>query len=110
MVILQKTWSEGNEKIGWDDALPENLKEEIIKLFIEVFDLEKLEILRSIWPNEETEGKPNLIMFSDGSVLVYGAVVYIRWKLKTGKWWTMLVMSKRKIGPRNRRTWSKNER
>ena len=67
-----------------------------------MFDLEDLEFPRSIWPSEETEGKPDLIIFSDGSILAYGAVVYIRWRLKNGKWWTMLVMSKSKIGPRNR--------
>ena len=37
-------------------------------------------------------------------ILAYGAVVYIRWRLRSGKWWTMLVMSKSKIAPKNRIT------
>ena len=53
---------------------------------------------------EDVEGKPDLIIFSDESILAYGAVVYIRWKLKSGKWWTMLIMSKSKIAPKNRLT------
>ena len=41
-------------------------------------------------------------MFSDGSVKAFGAVFYIRWKLESGSWWSTLVMSKSKIGPKNR--------
>ena len=85
-LILQKTWENGNEKLGWDAALPDGLRDEIVKFFVEMFDLEDLEFPRSIWPDEEVDGDPDLIIFSDGSILAYGAVVYIRWRLKSGKW------------------------
>merc|ERR1711994_934728 len=32
----------------------------------------------------------------------FGAAVYIRWNLAEGGWWATLVMSKSKIGPKNR--------
>ena len=39
-------------------------------------------------------------MFSDGSKLAFGAVAYIRWKLKKGGYWTFLIMAKGKIAPK----------
>ena len=76
----------------------------MIAFLVELFDLEDLEFSRSLWPCEEVIGKPDLVMFSDGSVLAFGSVAYIRWKLKSGGWWTSLIMSKSKIAPKNRIT------
>ena len=85
--------------------LPATLVKEIVSFFIELFELESLVFPRSLMPkNEETIGKPELVIFSDGSVAAFGAVVYIRWKLRTGKWWSTLVLSKSKIAPKNRIT------
>ena len=52
-------------------------------------------------PEETTVGLPWLITFSDGSVLGFGAVVYIWWELKSGGWWSTIVISKSKIGPKS---------
>ena len=49
-------------------------------------------------------GKPELVCFPDGSVSAFGAVVYIRWQLSSGQWWTSLISSKSKIAPKNRIT------
>ena len=49
-------------------------------------------------------GKPDLVVFSDGSVLAFGAVAYVRWLLESGEYWTALVMSKSKVAPKNRIT------
>ena len=72
--------------------------EEIIQFFISLFELEDIVFPRSLWPRNETVGDPELVIFSDGSVKAFGAVVYIRWKLETGSWWSALVMSKSRIG------------
>ena len=37
-IILPKMWNEGNEDTGWDEALLEGLREEIVKFLIEMFD------------------------------------------------------------------------
>ena len=34
------------------------------------------------------------IIFSDGALLAFGTAAYIRWKLKSGGYWTRLVMAK----------------
>ena len=77
---------------------------DMISYFVELFDLEDIEFSRSIWPKEETVGKPSLVCFSDGSELAFGTTVYIRWLLKSGSYWSSLVISKSKIGPKNRIT------
>ena len=72
--------------------------------FLELFELDTLTFPWSLWPAEETVGKPDLVCFSDGSISAFGTVVYIRWQLQTGGWWTALVVSKSKIAPKNRIT------
>ena len=67
-----------------------------------MFKLEDLEFSRSLWPEEEVVGDPELVIFVDGSLKAFGSVVYIRWKLLKGDWRTNLVLSKSIIGPKNR--------
>ena len=45
----------------------------------------------------------------DGSNLGFNAVVYIRWELESGGWWSTIVVSKCKIGPKSRLTIPKME-
>ena len=49
-------------------------------------------------------GDPWIISFSDGSVLGFGGEVYIRWELANGGYWSRIVLSKGKIGPKSRIT------
>ena len=60
-----------------------------------LYELEEVKFSRSLRPEDEIVGNP-------GSLKAFGAVVYIRWKLAAGGWWSSLVMSKSKIGPKNR--------
>ena len=103
-LLLRKSWEGDCSKLKWDDPLPEPLVKEMIDYFAELFELEDLSFSRSLWPHDEVVGKPDLICFSDGSLLAFGTVLYIRWKLKAGGWWTSLIMSKSKIAPKNRIT------
>ena len=57
--------------------------------------------LKSLWPEEDTKGKPELVFLPDGSVLAYKGVTCIRWKLVSGGWWATLIMSKSKIALKN---------
>ena len=103
-VLLRRTWEDSCADLKWDDNLPQPLVNDIVDFFLELFELELLEFPRSLWPKEDVVGKPELIVFSDGSVTAFGTVAYIRWMLKSGVWWPMLVMSKSKIAPKNRIT------
>ena len=42
-----------------------------------------------------------LIVFTDGSGKAFGAAAYIRWELEDGTYWTLLIMAKSKIAPKN---------
>ena len=55
-------------------------------------------------PEDETVGRPELIVFSDGSTQAFGSVAYIRWKLRSGSWWATLILPKSKIAPKSRIT------
>ena len=91
--------------MSWDDALPPSLVQEMVTFFIQLFELEDIVFTRSLIPKTgEVVGKPELILFSDGSVIAFGAVGYIRWKMRDGTWWTNLILSKSKIAPKNRLT------
>ena len=104
-ILLRKTWKNGCEKLGWDESLPPELVKEMIDFFIELFDLELITFSRSLLPkHEDVVGKPELVIFSDGSILAFGSVAYIRWKLNSGSWWSKLILSKSKIAPKSRIT------
>ena len=65
-----------------------------------LFELENVKFPRSLWLEEETVGLPSLIVFSDGAALAFGAAAYIRWELKSGGFWTRLIMAKCRIAPK----------
>ena len=102
--ILRKTGEDGCEKLGWDEPLPSYLVKEMIEFFIDLFELEKIEFPRSIVPSEDVVGKPDLVIFSDGSTCAFGSVAYIRWQLKSGGWWSNINLSKSKIVANSRIT------
>ena len=63
-ILLRKTWENGLEKLGWDDALPQCLVTEMIEFFLELFNLENVEFPRSLVPqDQDIVGKPDLIVF-----------------------------------------------
>ena len=104
-LLLRKTWENDCSKLAWDDPLPAELVREMVSFFVELFELETIVFPRSLLPkDQEVVGKPDLVIFSDGSILAFGSVAYVRWKLKSGLWWSRLLLSKSKIAPRNRVT------
>ena len=104
-LLLRKTWEDECAKLKWDDPLPAQLVNQMIAFFIELFGLESISFSRSLRPkNEKVMGKPELIIFSDGSILAFGSVAYVRWKLESGNWWSTIILSKSKIAPKSRIT------
>ena len=77
---------------------------EIVDFFLDLYEMEKIKCSRSLWLEEATVGYPWLITFSDRSNLGFSAVVYIRWELEFRGWWSTIVVSKCKIGPKSRLT------
>ena len=96
-ILLRRIWAL-RPKVGWDDDLPRNVKEEWHDLAGELRMVNDVEFNRSITPND-AEGKPVLVMFSDGSEEAYGAVGYARWKSINGGFVCRLIMSKTRMAP-----------
>ena len=104
-ILLRKTWEGGCEKLAWDNALPADLVQEMIVFFTQLFELENVDFSRSLLPKSgHVVGKPELVLFSDGSVIAFGAVAYICWRMEDGSCWSNLVLSKSKIAPKSRIT------
>ena len=99
-LLMRESWT-GPNPVGWDDLLPESQCERWIEFLSALLDVGELWFPRSLWPEEEVIGLPVLIVFSDGSLLAFGAAAYIRWELKAGGYWTCLIMAKSKIAPKN---------
>ena len=97
-LLMREAWC--NSNLGWDDALPNELSKRWVVFLQSLLELQEISFKRSLWPEEEVIGLPMLIVFSDGSKLAFGAVAYIRWQLKSGGYWTHLIMAKGKIAPK----------
>ena len=93
--LMRELWSV--KDLGWDDQIPQELSEKWCSFLLSLLNLSCVKFPRSLWPTEEVDGLPVLIIFSDGSAKAYGAVAYIRWKLKNGKFWSRMIMGKCKI-------------
>ena len=99
-LLMRESWV-GPNPPGWDDILPEDQCERWMAFLTEFLCLGELSFPRSLWPEEEVIGQPILIVFSDGSMVAFGAAAYIRWELKAGGYWSRLIMAKCKIAPKN---------
>ena len=88
---MRESWL--GKPVGWDDLLPQDQGERWMAFLSSLFHLEELRFPRSLWPAEEVVGLPVLVVFSDGSLLAFGAAAYIRWELKSGGYWTRLIMA-----------------
>ena len=83
---------------SWDLPMDNVLREKWKEFFGEMFALEGICFQRCVKP-ENYVGNPDMIIFSDASMLAYGACVYVRWKLSSGGFKANLLMAKNKIAP-----------
>lgn len=98
-LLMRASWC--GKVVGWDDPVPEDLASQWVRFLRSLLELSKLKFPRSLWPEEETVGKPSLVIFSDGSALAFGAAAYVRWELKAGGFWSRLIMAKCRIAPKD---------
>ena len=94
-MLLRETWT---LKLQWDDPLPTSMHSRWIDFFIQLFETNKLKYDRCVTP-EGAVGKPDLILFSDGSQVAYGCAAYIRWTLSDGTYFCKLLLAKCRIAP-----------
>ena len=67
-ILLRSTWE---ERLGWDEAIPVELREKWVRFFITLNEVNKLHYPRVLKP-ENAVGRPTLIIFSDASDKAYG--------------------------------------
>ena len=110
-IILKLIIRETHKKelaLKWQDELPSNLKERVIKVLILLKEAEKLRFNRCITPSNAV-GDPMLITFNDGSSLAMCAAAYIRWELQSGDVMAQLIAAKARVTPIERMTTPRSE-
>ena len=98
------------ENPGWDNPLPDKFRKDWLKITEEMFHLESLEFPRSLVPrNYDTNVKPILVLFSDGSDLAQSVVSYLVWTLGNGDSHISLVTSRAKVASMTKISTPKSE-
>ncbi|XP_068220711.1 uncharacterized protein [Palaemon carinicauda] len=95
-ILMRSMISKRNSNGGgikWDDPLDNSMMNEWKAFFKELYGLESLTFRRPLKPSNAF-GKPNLVIFSDGSTQAYGACAYVRWQISDNKFESTLIMVK----------------
>ena len=100
-ILLQKTWE---SKVGWDDLVPEDIRDTWSRWRSEIHLLADKAIPRCYFPKRSKNASIELHGFGDASEVAYGAVVYLRSVDTTGAIHISLVISKTKVAPLKRQT------
>jgi len=95
-MLLRKISKESN--VDWDDPIPEVLRNEWVRFFTMLFDMEKIVFKRSTKPPTAI-GEPSLVLFSDASEEAFGACAYVRWSLQDGGYQSNLLVAKSRLSP-----------
>lgn len=93
-ILLQRIWE---EKVHWDDPVPETLHQTWSRWRAELHLLSDTHIPRCYFPKEVNIAYKQLHGFSDASELAYGGVVYLRLVDTSGRVHTSLVIAKTKV-------------
>ena len=93
-IMMRKLWV-SEPILGWDDPLPDSLKEDWTKYFKEVPMLREIAFPRAV-KSKDAMGHPELVILSNGSMEAYGTVSYVRWELKNEM---RILASKTRVAP-----------
>ena len=94
-VDLQDLWAAG---YSWDKVLPDNIQKKWVENLQVLNQLLSNEFERKLKPDNAI-GKPEVHGFCDGGEQAYGAVIYLRWKLKNGNYRCTPIMVKSFVSP-----------
>ena len=90
---------------SWDRELSDKTRDEWLKLAKIMFELEQISFDRSLVPRGyNSEIKPMLLLFSDGSDTGQCVVAYLRWEMSDGSVQLRIVTSRVKIASLNKIT------
>ncbi|CAB4009754.1 Hypothetical predicted protein [Paramuricea clavata] len=97
-ILMRKLWIGESKDLTWDDPILASLREEWLRFFIELFNMEKVRFRRWVKP-VGVVGNPALVMFSDGSDQAYGTCAYVRWQLENWTFAANLLAAKSRVTP-----------
>ena len=97
-ILMRELWGLEN-KLGWDDAIPERYKQHWKQLCQDMQEMNNIKFKRCVKPTDAASEQPTLIIFSDGSSNAFGACAYVRWKLNHGRYSCRLILSKNRLAP-----------
>ena len=97
-ILMRELWGIEN-KLGWDDAIPERYKQYWKQFCQGMQEMNNIKFKRCVKPKDTASGQPTLIVFSDGSSNAFGACAYVRWKLDNGRCSRRLILSKNRLAP-----------
>lgn len=97
-ILMRELWGIEN-KLGWDDALPERYEQHWKQFCQDMLEMNNVKFKRCVKPKDAADEKPILIIFSDGSSNAFGACAYARWKLNNGRYSCRLILSKNRLAP-----------
>ena len=92
-IVMQRLWQQGQE---WDQELPLPAREEWVRFFQEMGNLNHVTFEKSLTPVDAI-GVPTLCIFSDASKEAFGACAYTRWQTESNKCDTRLISAKSRV-------------
>ena len=98
-IMVRKLWIGKMKELGWDDPIPESLRQEWMEFFERLYKIETVRFPRSLKARSMGGEEPVLIVFSDVSEQAYSACCYVRWRMNDGTFQSNLIVAKNKIAP-----------
>ena len=96
-ILMRHLWG-SDQKLDWDDPIPEENRENWVTFFKDLQDMDQIRFMRCMKPSDAI-GEPILIVFSDASQDAYAACAYVRWELQNGQFESNLILSKNRLAP-----------
>lgn len=90
-----KLWQE-LKKISWDNSVSMKQKVKWIKIFAEIFQMQKIIFQRRL-RTKNTIGRLLLVVFSDGSKEAFRSCAYLRCELESSSFSNKLIMLKNQV-------------
>ena len=86
------------KEYSWDQPLEDSLQLKWRGLLREVLLTDEIHFPRSVYCRQRI-GRPELIVYADGSTVAFGSIIYIRWEIGPGEFTAFLVTSKGRVTP-----------
>lgn len=98
LITLKREQDAAEQTLSWDDPIPDDMYDQWVCLFKNMFALEKIKFQRCIKPDSAI-GNPTLVVYADASNVAYSTCAYVRIRLQDGTYSARLLAAKSRIAP-----------